>query len=365
MKHLLTLLLLISTLWTQGQKITYYPKSATQTFGIATVVPDNYDPSKQYMTWIIGAGIGERGNGSTAALQNLVGWGGFGNLKTAANIYKFILVFVNTANNYEKGEFQYALKWAEDHLPVDENNINVLGHSLGSYGAGNYAFSDKEFCKKINIWFCSASGPYSNKSIYQNIVDNNIKVWGVTAANDKSSGTNPIYVTQLYDKIKAIKPDAEVIITEFPATTWPDARTAHNAVLSRLTGISWTGISLDMIRGRKLTTAPKMSIYQWALSNPKGSIYQSPDHAYTGPKWAAPIVTKPPVFEKPITTTRSIIGYNVIGENIKISVLMSDGKWQTIELAGDENREIWIPSKALDRPTVRFKKAGKKMQVVK
>ena len=119
-----------------------------------------------------------------------------------------------------------------------------------------------------------------------------------------------------------------------------------------------------MIRGRKLTTAPKMSIYQWSLSNPKGSIYQSPDHAYSGPKWAEPIIIQPePVEVSP--TSRSIIGYNVIGENIKISVLMSDGKWETIEVAGDENREIWIPSKALDRPTVRFEKAGKKMQVVK
>src|SRR5689334_17798257 len=76
-------------------RITYFPKSSSQTFGIVTVMPTTYSTAKKYMTWIVGHGIGERGDGSQAALQELIGWGGFGNVKNAVDPWDFILVFVN------------------------------------------------------------------------------------------------------------------------------------------------------------------------------------------------------------------------------------------------------------------------------
>lgn len=339
----------------------YYPKSSTQTFGIATVTPDTYDPSKKYMTWIVGAGIGERGDGSEAALQKLSGWGGFGNIKSAVDKYDYILVFVNTANNYEKGEYQYALSWAEKNLSVDPNNICVLTHSLGGYGAGNYGFSDAAFTSKINIWFNSASGPYSNSAFYQNLVNAGVKVWGVTAANDTISGTNPKYVTQVYDKLKVIDPDNDVMVVLFPSTTWPDGKIAHNAVLGRLTGLTYTGIDVSMFSGKTLTAPPKMNIYEWAKSNPKGSIYQKPDHAYTGPVYPQqePVPLPEPTPTAPVYLSKIYIEGAATAKNLLAEIIWSDAKKEIIKAPTGVTIQYMIPEVIEGRLKLKVKFSNK------
>lgn len=357
--------------------VKYYPMGsfAGQKFGFVVQTPKTFSKDRKYMLWIIGHGIGERGNGSQAALQKVYGWGGWGNIKQAVDKYEFITLYLNASVNYEKGEYQYGLQWALANLPVDTNNIVVLGHSLGSYGAGNYAFSDSVFARKINIWIPSASGPYSSTKIYKNISDNDIKIWGVTAVNDKASGTDPVYVTQLYDKVIALKPTAHVIITEFPATTWPTplnakgSTTAHNAVLGRLTGLTWSGITSDLIRGKTLTVAPKMNIYEWCLANPKGSIYQAPSDAYVGPVYpvieqpqvdtlvaSAPVPVKdtvaipiPQLSPTPATPSKVTISGILIGADNKnpgsiyTQIHWSDGTITMYKAAtGDRNAGSWI-----------------------
>jgi hypothetical protein len=362
MSLLLCMLLCIGV---SAQTVEFFPKSATQTFGLAVLKPDSYTPSKKYMLWIVGHGIGECGDGSQSALNKAYGWGGWGHIKTAVNTYDFIQVYLNTAStsHYRLKEYQYAIEWAKAKYSIDPNNICVLGHSLGSYGAGNSAFPDSNFAKQINIWFCSASGPFGPDITFTNVAKYGVKVWGVTATNDSAVGTNPRYVRQLYSRLKAINPNHPVMVSEFPSTTWPTpigakgSTVAHNAVLGRLTQHPSIGVTPAITSGLppvKLGTLTlmRMNVYQWAKSNPKGSIYQHPTSAFVGPKYAVvdTLVTLPrdTVVAAP-TTKPTVRGVLVTHDNnnrysIITTIHWSDGTYTTYKAdsASGRNAGTWI-----------------------
>jgi hypothetical protein len=95
-----------------------------------------------------------------------------------------------------------------------------------------------------------------------------------------------------------------VTVIEYPAGIWTSS-SAHNAVLAKITADSLnTTISIST-RGATIPSSPKfkMNIYQWAQSNPKGSI--------------AKLITDDPgaVFPQPdpMPTTKIIkrVGFNI------------------------------------------------------
>lgn len=321
-------------------KVTHYPKSADQPFGLSTLIPDTYDPSKKYMLWLMGHGIGECNDGSLAGIRNTFNWSNWKPLHDAVDKYDFIEVHVNTDDGvfYKNKEYQFCLDWALKNLSVNENNICVLGHSLGSFGAGRYAFTDSNFAKKINIWFASAAGPYSRKggaglldqdesiksNLFKNLTDLKVKVWGITAQNDKEVGTDPIYIMQLYPEMRKLDADAIVIVSEFPESRWPTpagkkgSAAAHNIVLSELAKDKISipqGITLGVP-----DATLQMNVFQWAISNPKGSIYQAPTEKFVGPKTLEEPQLQPipaPPSQKP-----TIIGMGSAGP---VEVVWSDG----------------------------------------
>lgn len=266
----------------------YYPKNSTagQTFGIAT-----YTPSVQKMMFIVAHGKGECGDGSLAVLQNLSKWGdswngGWKDLKLAADKYGIVLVWVNTSSTsfFGQGELTFALDWGLKKFPtIPEAKTWGLGHSLGGRGWMLYFYTELTLAKRMAGVIISAAGPYPTSDQFQNIVDSNAKVWGVTATNDTESGTDPIYTRKIYDSVKAINPGARVIVSEFPTGTW-SASTAHNAVLTKLTRDP-IEVTASITRGIVAGLPIKMNLYEWCLSNPRGSIYQDPTLFYTGPKY--------------------------------------------------------------------------------
>lgn len=265
----------------------YYPKGSTssQTFGIAT-----YTPTVKNMMYIVTHGIGQCGNGSLSVLQSLVKWGdtwdgGWKYLKLAADKYGIVLVWVNTANPdfFGKGELPFALNWALAKFPtIPESKTWAFGHSLGGRGWMLFWYVELTYAKRLAGAIISAAGPYPSSDQYQNISDSGAKIWGVCATNDTTSGTDPIYVRQIYDKTKAINSAAHVMVSEFPSGTW-SSDTAHNAVLVKLTKDP-IEVTASITRGLSGTSI-RMNLYQWCLSNPRGSIYQDPTVYYVGPKY--------------------------------------------------------------------------------
>lgn len=341
MKRILTSLLLVLTLYAQAGIIRYFPKGSTadQTHGLTEYYPD----VEVRMALIVGHGIGERGDESLAALQKSSGWGGWANIKLNADKYGIILVFVNTSHDYEFGEYQYALQWVKKRYPALSNNIWVWGHSLGSYGVGKYATKDTAFVSGLAGWIASASGDFTYfiTSQYQNLVKYGVKVWGVTAVNDVVSGTSPRPERELFTQMKAIDPKAYVIKTEFPNTEWPTpagtsgSATAHNAVLSRLSQAPpyYSKGDFSLITyGIESNSILKMNVYQWMLSNPKGSIYQDPTHYYVGPQYDSVIFPTPTPIPVPKVAFREFIQ---TGDGV-YKITWSDGTGETFRIpSGD------------------------------
>lgn len=300
--------------------ITYFPKgssySATQ--GITLIYP-SVTPK---MILIIGPGIGESNVGDLTGCKKSSGWGGWGNIKVAADIYGIIQIYINTteASAYSNNEYENAVTWARNRYSNLTNSIWILGHSFGSYGAGKFAFKDTTMCSRVAGWIVSGSGNFvpfalTDGNLWQNLVNNGVKVWGVHAAGDCATGPTPI--RELYTQMKALSASARVIKSEFPLSEWPidckpsgaasedpftRSSAAHNAVLNRITSrpMYYSKGNFSLITtGITSSLLIKMNIYQWMLSNPRTSIYQDPTLSFTAPKYSTTPTTPPPT---PTTT---------------------------------------------------------------
>lgn len=293
---------------------TYFYKGITtdQTFGLTEYMPSTVVRA----LLVVGHGQGECNIGDLAGCKFSSGWGGWWWIKDQAEKLGIAVLFLNTSSTskYSLKEYQYAVDWGQKryaHLGITKDNTWVLGHSLGSYGAGRYAFIDAvaAFAKKVAGWIISASGPYNSgwtadklATLMKIMADADLKVWGVTALNDTAMGTAPIYTTQVFDKMKALNPAAKVVMSIFPATQW-DATTAHNMVLNRLTQVP-IGIPAGITKGLKDPSLPlKMSVFQWMLANPRGSIWQEPTQPYVGALYAGDPVPVPVPVPTPTPTT--------------------------------------------------------------
>ena len=308
--------------------IKYHPKGETpeQIQGLTEIIPA-IDPR---IALIIGHGIGERNAGDLAGCEESSGWPGWGNIKVGADKYGVLQVYINTTHDYEYQEYQFAVDWVLKHYPQLKDNIWVLGHSLGSFGFGKYGATGETLMPKLAGWIDSASGNFGDiPEVYKNIIDAKVRWWGVTSENDTASGTNPIAVTRVYDKVKALKADAPVILTEFPATEWPTpaggtgSKTAHNAVLGRITQPSmyYSKGNIGLITKGIPTQTVKMNLYEWMLSNPRGSVYQPPTGDYKGPVYEAA--------QPAATTAKTIMRINLTGSGkpgmVNVVIQYSDG----------------------------------------
>jgi pimeloyl-ACP methyl ester carboxylesterase len=320
---------------------------AGQVWGHSIVTPNTIDPEITYLQIVVIPGQGEAKNnlGDEASLERTYNLGMFSFLIAAVDLYPIILNFVNTTEEStgKNGEVQAAVKYLESKYKTHLNSVVLFGHSLGSYIIGNFVLTDSEFAKKVILWAASASGPFTSRAIlWQNIADNNIIAIGATALNDDSTAARPIHTQRIYDEVKKIKPGAHIIIFEYPATLYPDKSKAHNNMCGRLSGlrVSDAGFnSVAKVRGGELTHDVIMNMYEFALSNLKGTPYISPEHPY---KEAPPVVIVPPVTEvpPPVGTTRTVQGINVSGKNVKVQIVYKDAPVNNLEFIGTN---VWIP----------------------
>ncbi len=315
---------------------TYYykGKTADQTHGLTEIYPS----STPKMILIIGHGIGERSTAAEdeniTALKRSSGWGGWSNIKAAADTYGVIQLYISTKNNYEYGEYQFALAWAKKKYSALglNNKIWVLGHSLGSYGAGRYAFKDITFCQGIAGWIMSASGNFLSYAttdginLWQNLVDYGIKVWGVTAENDTCNNTTPTVITTMYSSVKAINSSAHVLKSVFPDTEW-SCSTSHNAVLGRITQrpMYYSGGNFKLITtGESTSNDIVMNIYQWMLANPRTSNYADPTTSYIGATYPTPPSTSVEIKDFNISAAGHVLLTWADGEPLRINPASGD-----------------------------------------
>jgi hypothetical protein len=257
--------------------------------GWFALLPNDYTPTKQYDTVVFMHGIGECGVGNLAALNKISKWGPFAEtVPKAVDSRKFIAIFPNHLDdlNEKPKVCQFIIKRMQMFYSVKEDSIHFVGHSEGWHVLGNWGFSDPVFAAQVATTVPSSAGPNNVTATFQNIAKFDVRVWGITAKNDAVASTT--YVTQLFTKVLAINPKATVIVSQFPATRWPDGKVAHNMTISEMLvqGAGRT-IPAGITMGLSTAKAPAMDVYDWMFSNPRGSVAQLPDHAFTGPKYPA------------------------------------------------------------------------------
>lgn len=299
----------------------HFAVGGANTYGYSVVFPPGYTETKKYPALFFISGIGETAPGSLTDVQRTYNWVKSNSfLLDGVDKYGFLLfipTYPNTVTSKSKVA-QWMLSHAKANYPVDEKSVTFIGHSNGSHTLGTWSFADAEFAKQVAVWVCSASGPFSTSATFKNIADYDVRVWGITAANDAI--ISPNYVTQLGTKIPPLNPAAVVVITKIPATRFLDGRAAHNLVLGQITKTPLPFISLGSITSR-LGSTPRMDLYQFILSNPKGSIPQLPDQPYTGAKYA---VQPEPEPQPEPETVKPIIGVNYAGVTL-LEIVYSDG----------------------------------------
>lgn len=318
-----------------------YIKSTTELFGSDVWLPLTYSPTKTYRIIFFIHGIGECASGSKYYLDRLAAWiKGNSFLLDYVDKYDFILVAPNYLNTTgTSGEKPRVCKWILERMlslyPAKTDSVTFIGHSNGAHTLMTYAFLDNDFSAKVTNFVPSSSGPV-NALTFPNIA-NNCRTWGICAIGDKTTSYNN--TAQLADKLPAINPRTMALVTIFPTSRWSSDVNPHDMTLGQLTKSPPAFVTLSGIT-KGLAGAPKMDLYQWIISNPRGSVPQLPDHAFVGPKYEGDVPVEPTPTPTP-TGYRDIIRVVVTGRaagDVVTQITWSDGHIDTLKAAtGDVN----------------------------
>lgn len=167
--------------------------------GCIVFKPASYTPSKKYPLIVFLHGIGERGDGSSTGLNNLLGFitSQYNNiqssLETAYTVngkqYEFVMVapqLPSNLGNWENSYVDAAIRYAELNLSVDWSKVYLTGVSLGGGGVWKYASTSEANAQKFaalaivcGVWGLVAA---------ENIARGKCAVWAFHAQDDSVVG---------------------------------------------------------------------------------------------------------------------------------------------------------------------------------
>lgn len=110
--------------------ITKHPKSVDNPYGYLEVLPNDFDPNKEYPLAVHLHGNGGNGSGSDADLEKLVKGELPIEIQHAVDLYGLIVI-ATQVNDYSDGEVDHAIGYAVRNLPINEAKRYLLGTSFG------------------------------------------------------------------------------------------------------------------------------------------------------------------------------------------------------------------------------------------
>lgn len=200
----------------------YFPRESDSREGFAARPPKNYTPDKRYPVLILVHGMGERGTGDMAALQNVVDgfdYDGPGPLPRQWAIetpqfeaycekYQIIGVTVNYSSEFNPDDFNYVLDTLEAKFSIDPTREAAIGFSLGGGSILRYITSSLSNAKRLA--FAVAAAPVSWATVTKNVVDAGLQFIGTTYETDPTvSASN---VKNFVSAISATVPKPVLII---------------------------------------------------------------------------------------------------------------------------------------------------------
>lgn len=202
----------------------YYPKSTSNLVGFVAILPDTYTSTKKYPVIFFLHGMGNRGSGTQAELENLV-LGAWSDDKTwrfpapvhkdmqaAVDKYGIIVIVPQTADDWQVSHWKHLESWARPSLSIDWNRVMLAGFSMGAGGALYIAGSSSEVAKLIKC--VTALAPTSRTAVWTNLATQGV---AVLACCNNGDTTTPKWNTEnAVNQINARNPIIKAISIIYP-----------------------------------------------------------------------------------------------------------------------------------------------------
>ena len=319
-KLLLLLFTVVMVVQVNAFTVKYYPKDVTHSQGVVAVLNDNYAPNQPWV--MILHGIGERGDGGLKDLTRLKNWGPFRTnaatdptMDNAADLYGFNILFIQTTNEFEKGEIQYGINFILNEFKGDSKRIYAVCNSLGGFGmareVGKSATTIRPFAAVVMV----VMGPGSIDATAKNWAQEKVPTWVITTSEDVNNGTHPKYSRYLHDEVAKL--GGPIWITELKKGSHGQIGPIINAWYKEKGTIGgWTYTNCVAAVGD--ACGASNSMYTWMLNQVKGQTAKSPNNKLPVPTPEDIKQTVPPIVE-PIKP-----------KVIETIQLYDDGTWKKI-----------------------------------
>lgn len=203
-------------------------------------------------------------------------------MEKKAEELKFNIVAVCTHSQYSKAEMLAAKKYAVDNWQTE--TFSVLAHSQGGYNLNGVM--DDELANAIDGIVWVAPGPSNNSKLGPSLAGAKVASWFITSDLDKITAGDLGQVTEnMHNGI--IKAGGTSYLTLYDKTGVYNEHSILDYVLAD--PAKWPA------QGN--AASPKMSVYEFLLSNKKGQEPVAPTKPY---KPVEEPVEEPPVVEPPI-----------------------------------------------------------------
>lgn len=306
-------------------QVKYYPKvddnwNKIREFATAVLLPDNYDASREY-PWLMAVhGIGERGEGSKAQLENLVLgilqpdgkrlWAfATTDMKTAVDKYGIVMFIPTYPNSFEPSQVNLIYDFGKSEFNL-VNEFFLTGFSLGGGAVVKYMTSSLANAQRLA--FAAPCAPTTAIMDASVIGKANLPVQFFVNVNDSNGATNLNVTKTQVNAINATNPAIKVQFTAF-----------------NLTGHG--GFSEAM------TIAPPIAPGGQGITNLSENVYEAYlDILKNGPRpmksgTTVPPTTQPPTTVKPVTSyTIDATGIHLRGDQSIGYSTGLDGGWRLI-----------------------------------
>lgn len=286
-----------------------FPKDASKgiDFGMIQLTSSKASSASPYITFL--PGLGGKGNGTLAELQNVYINEIPSQLKDGIEKYGFIAICIQSNSSYSLGEPRFALQWALANLSIDKTRKYLTGLSWGGGGSAGFPLISPEDAKLYDAIAPIAMtwqdmGKEQFKAKY--ITDAQLSVWAFHNLRDNNGGTPPAATVSYVDAINALKPKIAASRTMFwqPFDNHGGWGEAYNA----------DKIPIDP-KSEGLIN-PTCNLYEWFLMNNSTT------------RIAVPTITTqpvPPVVIPPTTTVKAITSSVITGSKVALIGSKSTG----------------------------------------
>ena len=136
MKKLTIILLMILPFFAHAQKLASYKNIVENGYNFWVYTPAGYDSTvadKPIILFLHGSSL--CGND----LERVRRYGTLDALSMGRQIDAVVVAPQNPGGSWQPSKLMNVVEWVEDHFPVDEDRLYVLGMSLGGYGTTHFA----------------------------------------------------------------------------------------------------------------------------------------------------------------------------------------------------------------------------------